>query len=690
MTAGIEPKAKAAGSAKEEPAETKAAEPAETEPATLLELHDIGKTYPGPAGTKALSQVSLEIADGDFVSITGPSGSGKSSLLNVLGLLDGAGSGSYRIRGEPVEKLTPRRTDALRSRTFGFVFQSSPVVAGRSVAKNVEVPLAIVGTPTGERPALVQAALHRVGIAHKAGDAATLLSGGERQRLAIARALVHQPDVLLLDEPTGNLDSKNTSQVIDLLKELNASGTTIVLVTHDPVLAEAATRHLMVEDGRVREAVAHVLPPARADSPPMQGGEGVPAGRAAAEMAAPSRRRLGTRALDAFSDAVYGIVARPLRTLLLVAVIVLSSGGLVAAQGISRSAADQVSDLLTAAALDEVFASSSADNGLDAGPPFTAAQLGRALKLDGVTGGGLETRDISDIPLSRLAPSSVETRSRGAMRGEVRGADAGVLRADGAVVDNPSAPHLLDGPLADHVALVGAKLAEKLSISAAEPGVKVWLAGRPFDVVGIVTETEIEPQLLDSVIVANGALASRVGSVTRSTMFLRTLPGLSHNVGEALPYAIDAAHPNRTKVQSLADLGSIRAGVDSQLGGLVLLMALVLLGLAVLATAAVMAGAVLSRKAEIGLRRAMGASSAATARLFVLEGAALGAAGGLVGASGGVLATLAACASQHWTPTVSVTTTLTGIAVGVLVGAVSTIVPALQAGRVQPALALRD
>lgn len=154
----------------------------------LIELDAVGKTYPGVHGTVALDNVSFEIQPGDFISITGPSGSGKSSLLNVLGLLDRKDRGEYLVRGSPVDGLAATEVDALRSRTFGFVFQSSHAIGGRTVAKNVELPLTILGAPTSYRVGLVRHALEQVGILHKANDDAALLSGGERQRMAIARS----------------------------------------------------------------------------------------------------------------------------------------------------------------------------------------------------------------------------------------------------------------------------------------------------------------------------------------------------------------------------------------------------------------------------------------------------------------------------------------------------------------------
>jgi putative ABC transport system ATP-binding protein len=193
----------------------------------------------------------IEIADGDFAAIMGPSGCGKSTLLNVLGLLDNPDSGEYWFFGEEVARYPEQRLTALRRTGLGFVFQSFNLINDLTVAENVDVGLLYRGVARAERRRRVSAALERVGISHRARHLPQQLSGGQQQRVAIARALVGEPALILADEPTGNLDSENGTAVMQLLAELNRSGTTIVMVTHSLVHAACAKRTVKLLDGRL-------------------------------------------------------------------------------------------------------------------------------------------------------------------------------------------------------------------------------------------------------------------------------------------------------------------------------------------------------------------------------------------------------------------------------------------------------
>jgi putative ABC transport system ATP-binding protein len=220
----------------------------------VIELHDVGKTYrSGALEVSALRGVTLEIITGDYVAVVGPSGSGKSTLMHILGCLDVPTEGSFVLAGEDVAGLSEERLAEVRNRHIGFVFQQFNLLAYLSAWRNVELPLVYAGVEPSERRRRALAALDQVGVADRAEHRPGELSGGQQQRVAIARALVTEPDLLLADEPTGNLDSASTHDVLDLLEDLNGRGRTIVLITHEHDVAERADRILQIDDGVVSE-----------------------------------------------------------------------------------------------------------------------------------------------------------------------------------------------------------------------------------------------------------------------------------------------------------------------------------------------------------------------------------------------------------------------------------------------------
>jgi putative ABC transport system ATP-binding protein len=206
--------------------------------------------------THALSDVSLEIGEGEYVSITGPSGCGKSTLLSILGLLDTPNDGGYWLKDRPVANLSMAEQARVRNHEVGFIFQSFNLIGDLTVYENVELPLTYRGMSSAERKERVTDALARVGMAHRAKHLPSQLSGGQQQRVAVARAVAGQPSILLADEPTGNLDSKNGESVMQLLQELNAAGTTVCMVTHDPRYASFAGRTIHLLDGKVVDGPA--------------------------------------------------------------------------------------------------------------------------------------------------------------------------------------------------------------------------------------------------------------------------------------------------------------------------------------------------------------------------------------------------------------------------------------------------
>jgi len=221
---------------------------------SLIQLEGVTKVFTtDEVETHALSGIHMDIKRGEYVSISGPSGCGKSTLLAILGLLDSPSTGTYTLNGKPVQTLKLSERARIRNREIGFIFQAFNLIGDLNVYENVELPLTYRGMGSTDRRKKVHEALERVGMSHRVKHYPSQLSGGQQQRVAVARALGGDPSILLADEPTGNLDSQNGEQVMDLLRELHRAGSTICMVTHDPRYARYSDRAIHLFDGRVVE-----------------------------------------------------------------------------------------------------------------------------------------------------------------------------------------------------------------------------------------------------------------------------------------------------------------------------------------------------------------------------------------------------------------------------------------------------
>ena len=220
----------------------------------MIEMKEVTKTYRiGSEVVHALDHANMHIEQGEFVSIIGPSGSGKSTLMNIIGCLDIADSGYYKLDGIPIEDYTENELAKVRNKKIGFVFQNFNLIAKLTAEENVELPLIYQGLKKPERMERVEKALKRVGLTNRAHHFPTELSGGQQQRVAIARAIATEPSLILADEPTGNLDSKTTIEIMEIFHELHEQGNTIVLITHDDSVADQAARKIYIKDGQVTE-----------------------------------------------------------------------------------------------------------------------------------------------------------------------------------------------------------------------------------------------------------------------------------------------------------------------------------------------------------------------------------------------------------------------------------------------------
>lgn len=226
----------------------------------LVEIRDICKIYnPGENEVRALDHVSLLIDENEFVAIIGQSGSGKSTLMNMLGCLDVPTSGTYMLNGQDVSRLTDDELSDIRNKEIGFIFQGFNLIQNLTAMENVELPLIYRGVGKKEREELSMRALEKVGLSHRTGHKPAEMSGGQQQRVAIARAIAQAPPVILADEPTGNLDSNSTKEIMQILRELHSEGRTVILITHDNEIAAQADRVIKIKDGRVEsDSAPHI------------------------------------------------------------------------------------------------------------------------------------------------------------------------------------------------------------------------------------------------------------------------------------------------------------------------------------------------------------------------------------------------------------------------------------------------
>ncbi|MFL2100675.1 ABC transporter ATP-binding protein [Desemzia sp. FAM 23989] len=220
----------------------------------MIEIKGITKTYyTGGESLTALNKIDLRIEKGEFTSIMGPSGSGKSTMMNILGLLDRFDAGTYFLNGQDVSNLSDNESALVRNKEIGFIFQSFNLMPRMTILENVELPMVYANIPKKERRERALKALDRVGLSDRVKHRPNEISGGQKQRVAIARAIVNQPSVLMADEPTGNLDSKTTLEIMRIFQEINAEGTTVVMVTHEPEVAEYTKRMVLFRDGEIQD-----------------------------------------------------------------------------------------------------------------------------------------------------------------------------------------------------------------------------------------------------------------------------------------------------------------------------------------------------------------------------------------------------------------------------------------------------
>ena len=701
--------------------------------APAIEMHGITRVFEG-SERAVLDRLDLVVERGEFLAIIGPSGSGKSTLLNAIGLLDTPTSGTYSLFGKNTEGLSDRERDEMRRDHLGFIFQSSNMLLDETSTTNASMGLRVQGVPYSERLQRTEETLEFLGLSDRASIRTRYLSGGEKQRCAIARALATRPPLILADEPTGNLDSHNSAKVIEILQRINATGCTVLVITHDPEVAAAARRVIRIEDGRLHEQsradlatvpVAEVVPVAQ-DSP-------VDASASLAPGEKPATHRRGSFLTDDSIEAISALTSRPLRTLLLGLSFALGVGGLISASGMSESASYQVNQRLLGSEQSTLYISDrdNDQNMLGTYRQGESAQnvADRISALDYVKNTGFVSSVApADVRITRFSPYEDEPKtaiglsSTSKTRLEQIGArmnpetlraleqmnstltqqnvadrerseqlsgaivSVSAARALGIIPEDKAADNATTEPRPGELPAVeyGIKLG---GLPQVAPGVSIWVDGQLMPVVGLFDPGNSGYEFRNTVIVSPGTL-QRTGR-GQVTYITETERGYGKAVAKAIPLTLKPAEPSQINVETPSDLQSLRASIASDLGLYVGVLSGILLVLASLSAATAMYLSVQSRTAEIALRRAIGSSKWLIARIFLMEGVMLGVLGGSIGACSGMIATIILSLVQGWQAVLSPGFVVLGVGVGALTGLVSSAYPAWVASRKSPADAMR-
>ena len=709
--------------------------------APAIEMHGITRVFEG-SERAVLDHLDLVVERGEFLAIIGPSGSGKSTLLNAIGLLDTPTSGTYSLFGKNTEGLSDRERDEMRRDHLGFIFQSSNMLLDETSTTNASMGLRVQGVPYSERLQRTEETLEFLGLSDRASIRTRYLSGGEKQRCAIARALATRPPLILADEPTGNLDSHNSAKVIEILQRINATGCTVLVITHDPEVAAAARRVIRIEDGQLHEQsradlatvpVAEAVPVATDTPAEATVGAPVDATTSLAPGEKPATHRRGSFLTDDSIEAISALTSRPLRTLLLGLSFALGVGGLISASGMSESASYQVNQRLLGSEQSTLYISDrdNDQNMLGTYRQGESAQnvADRISALDYVKNTGFVSSVApADVRITRFSPYEDEPKtaiglsSTSKTRLEQIGArmNPETLRALEQMNSTLTQQNVADRERAEQLsgAIVSVSAARALGIipedKAADnatteprpgelpaveygiklgglpqvaPGVSIWVEGQLMPVIGLFDPGNSGYEFRNTVIVSPGTL-QRTGR-GQVTYIAETERGYGKAVAKAIPLTLKPAEPSQINVETPSDLQSLRASIASDLGLYVGVLSGILLVLASLSAATAMYLSVQSRTAEIALRRAIGSSKWLIARIFLMEGVMLGVLGGSIGACSGMIATIILSLVQGWQAVLSPGFVVLGVGVGALTGLVSSAYPAWVASRKSPADAMR-
>jgi macrolide transport system ATP-binding/permease protein len=646
-------------------------------PHRVLELHKVGRRYGSDPAVDALVDVDLVVERGEWLAITGPSGAGKSTLLNVIGCLDHPTSGDYFVDGINAAKLTDNQRAGLRSRRIGFIFQSFHLLPYRTVLDNVMLAEVYRKQPFQGRRDRALAAIERAGLAHRVGFLPTKLSGGEQQRVAIARALVGSPSLLLCDEPTGNLDSKTSAELLDLFERLNREGLTLIVVTHDENVANRAGRRVHIIDGRLTDLTNgdHRNPSAK--SPPPAAGK-------------VRVSRSGITIRDLLNEALAGMFSRPGRMMLTVLGVVIGLTALVATLGLTDTAGNRIVSRFDQVAATELFITAKPGRSGIIDPtaiPWDApARLGR---LNGVVAAGsMGDVNVGDALIS--ASTVKDPLNQTAFKLSVHAASSGLFRAVRADLQTGRLFDLGHSDRADHVAVLGPDAARRLGIANLEQLPAIAIGDHLFLVTGILRDVARMPELLGSVIIPEGTARRDFGLAGPSTVIVETRIGAAYLIAEQAPSALRPDDPRALKIQMPQEPRRVRDEIESDVDVMFLLLGGLSLVVGAIGIANITLVSVMERTGEIGLRRAIGATRGHIAAQFLFESASMGVIGGVLGASLGVIIVVAVSAYNVWTPVLEPTAPLVAPLIGAAIGFLSGAYPAMRAALLEPVEAFRS
>lgn len=652
----------------------------------LIEIRGLRRTFvsDGAVETTALDRIDLDIHEGEFVAIRGASGSGKSTLLNVLGCLDRPSSGTYRIAGVDTTRLGTAELAHLRQRTFGFVFQRYHLINGMTAIDNVELPAIYGGVPREVRRTRAERLMGLLGLDDHRWKRPWQLSGGQQQRVAIARALINGGSVILADEPTGALDSKNSAEVIAIVRELAETGRTVILVTHDAQVAAQADRTIEIADGRIiSDRVTRVAdtPVAAADVRPSRPASGETAGRAPAQSFAQVRAWWSPIA-EAGRSAFASIRSNPIRTGLTLLGVVIGVASVVALAAIGRGAEAEMIDRTSALVSNTIMVTDRREPG-QSYTPLTPPDAAAIAELPNV---------IATLPVDEkygvISHGHRETVT------EIVGATwdyRTVYRWETRVGSYFSEE---DDRRGAAVTVIGKTIAERLFPDTPDPtGATVLIDRMPFTVLGVLQEKGLSfsgEDLDRRLVVPLNAMMHRIGSRRELQYIVVAIDDME--MLKTTRDAVRALMVERHGRQdfSIADTaGAFRRITDERMAMNIRLIAIGGISLLVggIGIMNMMLTAVRERTREIGIRTATGATPGDILRQFLIEAVVISGTGGLVGLAIGI-AIGAGAAYFGATVILSVTSAALAFLLALTLGVVFGFMPARHAARLDPVIAL--